>query len=84
MFLTGLYVSCVQVKKGLTLLVFQVEYFATNYNSYAQTATGGATRLNESINMAGTMLSVLPLMLMYFILQRYFVESIDRTGITGE
>ena len=23
-------------------------------------------------------------MLMYFILQRYFVESIDRTGITGE
>jgi len=30
------------------------------------------------------MLSALPLMLMYFVLQRYFVESIDRTGITGE
>ncbi|RKI29051.1 carbohydrate ABC transporter permease [bacterium 1xD8-6] len=83
-YLTELYVSGVKVKTGWTSLVIQLDNFATNYNSYAQTATGGATRLNESINMAGTMLSVLPLMLMYFILQRYFVESIDRTGITGE
>lgn len=83
-YLTELYVSGVKVKTGWTSLVIQLDNFATNYNSYAQTATDGATRLNESINMAGTMLSVLPLMLMYFILQRYFVESIDRTGITGE
>jgi multiple sugar transport system permease protein len=34
--------------------------------------------------MAGTLLSILPLLIMYFVLQRYFVESIDRTGITGE
>ncbi|MCI8770920.1 MAG: carbohydrate ABC transporter permease [Lachnospiraceae bacterium] len=83
-YLTELYVSGVKVKTGWTSLVIQLDNFATNYSAYAQTATGGATRLNESINMAGTMLSVLPLMLMYFVLQRYFVESIDRTGITGE
>ena len=34
--------------------------------------------------MAGTLIAVLPLMILYFVLQRHFVESIDRTGITGE
>ena len=83
-YLTGLYVAGVNVKSGWTTLVIQLQSFATNYSKYAQTATSGAVTLNESINMAGTMLSILPLLLMYFVLQRYFVESIDRTGITGE
>ena len=67
-----------------TTLVVELDQFAANYNEYAQTSGSQATSLNESINMAGTMLSILPLLLMYFVLQRYFVESIDRTGITGE
>lgn len=67
-----------------TTLVVQLDKFASNYNEYATTSGSQATSLNESINMAGTMLSILPLLLMYFVLQRYFVESIDRTGITGE
>ncbi len=69
---------------GWTSLVIQLSNFAQNYDKYSQTAVNAATSINESINMAGTMLTALPLMLMYFILQRYFVESIDRTGITGE
>jgi len=83
-YLTEMYVSGVKVQSGWTSLVIQVDNFSTNYSKYATTATNAATSINESINMAGTMLSILPLMLMYFILQRYFVESIDRTGITGE
>ena len=79
-----MYVYGVKVHSGWTTLVIQLKNFASNYSAYAQTAVSGATSINESINMAGTMLSVLPLMLMYFVLQRYFVESIDRTGITGE
>ena len=43
-----------------------------------------ATSLNESVKMAATALSILPLLITYFVLQRYFVESIDRAGITGE
>ena len=65
-------------------MVVQLQKFAANYNSYAQTEASGAVTLNESISMAGTMLSILPILLMYFVLQRYFVESIDRVGITGE
>ncbi len=67
-----------------TTLVVELDQFAANYNEYATNSGSQATSLNESINMAGTMLSILPLLLMYFVLQRYFVESIDRTGITGE
>lgn len=83
-YLTEMYVSGVMTKSGWSSLIIQLDNFATNYSSYATTATNAATTLNESINMAGTMLSIIPLLLLYFVLQRYFVESIDRTGITGE
>jgi multiple sugar transport system permease protein len=34
--------------------------------------------------MAATLIIIIPLLILYFSLQRYFVESIDRSGITGE
>ena len=83
-YLTELYVHGVYGQSEWTTLVVQLDNFAANYSSYQQTATNAATNLNESINMAGTLLSILPLTILYFVLQRHFVESIDRTGITGE
>lgn len=83
-YLTELYVHGVMTESGWTTLVIQLDNFAANFANYAGTGTSSATNLNESISMAGTMLSILPLMLLYFVLQRHFVESIDRTGITGE
>ena len=83
-YLTELYVHGVMVDSGWTTLVIQLDNFATNFSEYASTAASGAVTLNESISMAGTMLSILPLMLLYFVMQRHFVESIDKTGITGE
>ena len=41
-------------------------------------------QINEGIKMAGTLLSILPLLMVYFITQRWFVEGVDRSGITGE
>lgn len=35
------------------------------------------------INNAGMILVILPLLLVYLVMQRYFVESIERTGIVG-
>ena len=85
-YLTNLYVHGVYGNSSWTTLVIQLQNFASNYSSYQQTsgASGGVATLNESISMAGTMLSILPLLLLYFVLQKQFVESIDRTGITGE
>ncbi len=83
-YLTEMYVSGVMTSSGWTTLVVQLDNFSSNYSTYATTAANAATSLNESINMAGTMLTMLPLLVIYFIFQRYFVESVDRTGITGE
>jgi multiple sugar transport system permease protein len=40
-------------------------------------------RLNEAVKLSGTFLNILPLLIMYFILQKWFVESVERTGIAG-
>jgi multiple sugar transport system permease protein len=82
-YLTELYVCGLFTDSNWTTLVVELKNFTENYSSY-QTTGNTATNINESIRMAGTMLSILPVLLMYFVLQRYFVESIDRTGITGE
>jgi multiple sugar transport system permease protein len=83
-YLTELYVHGVYGQSNWTTLVIQLDNFAANFSGYQQTATNAATNLNESISMAGTLLSILPLTILYLVLQRHFVESIDRTGITGE
>lgn len=83
-YLTELYVHGIKLQSGWTTLVIQLDNFAANYSDYTSSSAGSAVTLNESISMAGTMLSILPLMLLYFVLQRHFVESIDKTGITGE
>lgn len=83
-YLTQMYVSGVMTESGWSTLVIKLAKFANNYSSYAQTSGSNPASLNESISMAGTMLSILPVLLLYFVLQRYFVESIDRVGITGE
>ncbi len=69
-----------------TTLTIQLQNFTANTSSsaYTTTASSGANRQTETIKMAATLLTILPMMIIYFVLQRHFVESIDRTGITGE
>ncbi len=38
----------------------------------------------EAKAFAGTIITILPLMVFYLIVQRWFVESVDKSGITGE
>ena len=57
-------------------------FVETMYQKYMiqlhkQTPEGGA------LLMAGCLLFVLPMLVVYMILQRRFIESIDRVGITG-
>ena len=40
-------------------------------------------RVNEAYRMAGTLVSVSPLFLLYLIVQRQFIKGIENTGITG-
>ncbi|BCR35797.1 carbohydrate ABC transporter permease [Mariniplasma anaerobium] len=76
-FITSLYVG------GRITLPLKLQAFRASYETLFPPGTAGA-ELNEAIMLAGNMLTILPLLVLYFIAQRFFVESIDRTGITGE
>ena len=82
-YLTELYVQGLSTKSIWVNLVVQLKNFDASFNTLATTGDT-ATSLNECVRMAATALSILPLLIMYFFLQKHFVESIDRTGITGE
>ncbi|WP_448375026.1 carbohydrate ABC transporter permease [Fervidobacterium sp.] len=69
-----------------TTLPLQLQRFEDMFRRIYQAIPGATTgrTLNEAIVMAGTLLTIIPLLLIYFFAQDWFVESIDRTGITGE
>ena len=63
-------------------LPLKLQSFTLQYEAlYGKEAAGS---ISESVSLAGTLLSILPLLVMYLIFQRQFVESIESTGITGE
>lgn len=71
---------------SISTLLMRLERFAILYERLRQADPNFQVgrHMNEAINMAGTLLNILPLLVVYFFTQRWFVESIDRTGITGE
>ncbi|PAK56010.1 ABC transporter permease [Paenibacillus sp. 7541] len=80
------YLASIYFGESLTTLPLQLQKFTATYQTMFPAQAGGesGTNINEGIELAGTLLTILPLLLIYFIAQRWFVESIDRSGITGE
>lgn len=69
----------------LRTLPMRLQSFVDSYYRLYPTSDGSTVnRLNESIRMAGTMITILPMLILYMIMQKQFVESVDKTGITGE
>lgn len=69
---------------GLTSLLIELQRFQSSYESVYNPWEASPNKLNDAIRMAGTMLAIVPLMLLYLVLQKQFVESVDKAGITGE
>ena len=72
---------------GLTTLMIELSKFDSSYSAASAASAGGSTsvdKMSEAMKMAGTMLAILPMLILYFVLQKQFVESVDRAGITGE
>lgn len=76
-FMTALYVG------GNVTMPLRLVQFVSSYETLYPPGTLGS-ELNEAIRLAGNMVSILPLLVLYFVAQKQFTESIDRTGITGE
>jgi multiple sugar transport system permease protein len=80
-YLTSLYLG-----EHLTTLPLKLKTFNDSYARLYSSAKGAGKNqnINESIRMAGTLLIVLPLLVLYLFAQKRFVEVVDKTGITGE
>lgn len=71
--------------KTIQTLPMRLRAFVDSYNTLYLSSDGSTeNRLNESIRMAATLITIIPLILMYIGLQKQFVESVDKAGITGE
>lgn len=79
------YLAAIYFGDQLTTLPLQLQKFVATFQKMFPAEMGlSGNQLNEGIKMAGTVLSILPLLIVYFITQRWFVEGVDRSGITGE
>jgi multiple sugar transport system permease protein len=79
------YLTVIFLEGGVQTLPMQLSKFVQAYeNLYPPGVVNIFDRLNEAVKLSGTFLNILPLLLLYFVMQKWFVESIDRTGITGE
>lgn len=68
----------------MTTLTLQLEVFKSAYEAMINQSGQSGKSINEAVYMAGTLLTILPLLVLYLITQKFFVEGIDQAGITGE
>lgn len=80
------YVTNQLVGDNMILLPSQLAIFDTLFQSRAPAVPGqeGTARISEAYRMAATLVSMIPLFIIYFAAQRQFVEGIENAGITGE
>ena len=90
-YITSLYMGNAVTGSGVSTLLMELTKFEESYKAYLEKLSGWSAKMggassiaNEAITMAGTVLTIIPLLVVYFCLQRYFTEAIDRSGITGE
>lgn len=75
------YVSSLFIGNELYTLQLKLLNFSSQFS-----LTTGLTQqaVNEAIKYSATILIILPVLIVYIMMQKWFVEGIDRTGITGE
>jgi multiple sugar transport system permease protein len=69
----------------LKTLPLQLEKFNALFGAAYPSGQGSSlNRLNERVQMAATLLTVAPLMILYLVMQKKFVQGVEASGITGE
>ena len=79
------YITGLLVRNNVVLLPSQLGIFDSIFvNRAPDTGEGGTALISEAYKMAATLITMIPLFLIYFGAQKQFVEGIEQTGITGE
>ncbi len=70
----------------MDLLPLKLSTFDSMFSSNASSGMGseGMYKINEAYKMAATLISIVPLLLLYACVQKQFIQGIENTGITGE
>ena len=66
---------------AITTLPLGLESFEA---SFGEMYGGTDAKVNEAIIMAGTILNIIPLITLYAFTQKFFIQGMDKAGITGE
>lgn len=81
-YFTNIYIANTGIgnKHTMSTLLVELTQFEASYKLLYE-GQETVNYVNEAIRMAGTMVCIAPLLLIYFLLQRYFVQSVDMVGI---
>lgn len=75
---TALAMVSMRLQNIATVLSMPAEVLADTYSITDQTA------INNAVLMAGVTMTVIPVLIMYFFLQKQFIQGVERSGLTGE
>ena len=80
------YLASTFARSGISLMSLRLGGFESEFSRLGSQIPGqaGEARINEAYKMAGTFLSMLPLLILYLFAQRKFIQGIENTGIKGE
>ena len=79
------YVSSLLLGSEWRTLPMKLQSFVSEFSQvYASAKNSDQNKMNESLRMAATILTIIPLMAVYLVLQKQFIEGIESSGITGE
>ncbi len=67
-----------------TMLRSAIELLPTQLSAAFSGTKEALSEVNEAKRMAATLLSILPLLILYGVVQKQFIQGIENTGITGE
>lgn len=76
------YIASLFLGSGYPNLQLRLANFVSEYTAIY--ASEELTLIHEGVRLAATLLIILPMLIVYFTIQRWFVEGVERTGVTGE
>jgi len=80
------YITNTFIRGQIPLLPPRLSMFDSLFEQYASTdvLSREQQRINEAYKMSATLISILPLFIMYLVVQRQLIRGIENAGITGE
>jgi multiple sugar transport system permease protein len=80
------YITSTFLRDKIALMPSRLNMFDSIFANYGRGAGAGSdqSRINEAYKMSATLISILPLFILYLLVQRQFIKGIENAGITGE